>query len=81
MLQSRIPDRFAKTPPYMGKPDINMVRRLCRANLTLEQGYEFCEYIHTLKDRGNRGSGKRGDFTYKELKDILEEFKEAYDAN
>jgi hypothetical protein len=37
--------------------------------------YEFGDYIEACKRRGERGSGKRGDFTYEELKRKVQEFR------
>jgi len=43
--------------------------------LTGELLYDFSEYIHDLKDSGFKGSGKRGDFTFKELDELARKFK------
>lgn len=39
-----------------------------------EVRWEFSDYIHDLKDRGYKGSGRNGDFTYNELDRLAKEF-------
>jgi len=57
------------------KDDIKTVRKLCRLfKLTREQEFEFCDYLHRLKESGCFGTKERGDFTYKELEACLREF-------
>ncbi len=41
-----------------------------------EQTWEFSDYIHSLKNSGDFGSGKRGDFTYQELDALAKQFLE-----
>jgi len=36
---------------------------------------EFGDYIEECKQKGERGSGKDGDFTYGELRDKVREFR------
>ena len=58
------------------KKDIKTFRALCRKHgLTGELLYDFSDFVHGLKDSGYKGSGKRGDFTYKELDELAAQFK------
>jgi len=43
--------------------------------MTPEERREFGDYIHKMKRSGHHGSGERGDFTYKELDQLADEFK------
>jgi hypothetical protein len=57
------------------KDDIKQFRSICRKhNMTEEEEYEFSDYIHGLKNSGHGGSGKNGDFTFKELDALAAEF-------
>jgi hypothetical protein len=40
-----------------------------------EERHEFGDYIEDCKRRGERGSGKDGDFTYGELREKVPEFR------
>ncbi len=58
------------------KDDIKRFRSFCRRNgLSDEERYEFSAYLHARKERGGKGSAKKGDFTLDELKEILKEFR------
>ena len=39
-----------------------------------EQGWGYRDYIHQLKGAGHGGSGKKGDFTFKELCQIARDY-------
>lgn len=57
------------------KRDIQQFDSICkRHNMTDEDAWEFSDYIHGLKASGHKGSGKRGDFTYRELDSLAREF-------
>jgi hypothetical protein len=59
------------------KDDIKLFRAVARKHkMSPEQTWEFSDYIHSLKDSGDYGSGKRGDFTYQELNDLAKDFLE-----
>jgi len=64
------------------KPDIKTFRAACRLNgiITDEDIYDFSDFIHDLKDKGYRGSGKHGDFTFDELGKLAREFRGEEDA-
>jgi hypothetical protein len=40
-----------------------------------EERRDFGDYIEECKKKGDRGSGKRGDFTYGELREKVAEFQ------
>ncbi|MBA4067110.1 MAG: hypothetical protein C0501_26065 [Isosphaera sp.] len=42
--------------------------------MDVETRFEFGDYIEECKRQGDRGSGKRGDFTYAELRAKAREF-------
>jgi hypothetical protein len=59
------------------KDDIKLFRAVARKHkMSPEQTWEFSDYIHNLKESGDYGSGKRGDFTYQELNDLAKDFLE-----
>jgi hypothetical protein len=57
------------------KRDIKTFNAVCKQyRMSNEQRYEFSEYIHERKDSGFMGSAPRGDFTFRELCELAEEF-------
>ncbi len=58
------------------KRDIRQIEAIARdSGMDVIERYEFGDYIEACKRRGERGSGKRGDFTYEELKRKVQEFR------
>lgn len=55
---------------------IAQVDALCRG-LSPDAEIAFREYIHDCKDGGIRGSQANGDFTQRELEELLAEFKQS----
>lgn len=57
------------------KRDIKTFRAVCKQyGMSDEQKYDFSEYIHERKDSGFMGSASRGDFTFRELCELAEDF-------
>ena len=62
------------------KSDLKQVKDICiKYNMTKYQGNEFGNYIHERKNSGLGGSGKNGDFTFKELDELARDFWELDD--
>jgi hypothetical protein len=58
------------------KRDIRQVEAIAKEfGMGLEERREFGDYIEDCKRRGEKGSGKDGDFTYEELRDKVPEFR------
>lgn len=60
------------------KNDLRQVDAVCREyRMTREQEFAFRDYLHEVKNSGQKGSGANGDFTYDELQRLAEEFLNA----
>ncbi|MFI5455280.1 MAG: hypothetical protein ACHRXM_07485 [Isosphaerales bacterium] len=61
----------------MGKKrDIRQIEAIAREFvMDSEERREFGDYVEDCKRRGDKGSGKDGDFTYGELRDKVSEFR------
>ena len=58
------------------KDDLKLFNDVCNKHkMTEEEKYEFSDFIHRLKRSGDKGSGKKGDFTFGELDELAKEFK------
>ena len=64
----------------MPKKDLKQVDDIAQQyNMIDSQREDFGDYIEDLKREGFRGSkNKKGDFTYKELRQLAQEFLEEY---
>jgi hypothetical protein len=62
----------------MGKKrDIRKIEAIAKEfNMEEEERRDFGDYIEECKKKGDRGSGKKGDFTYAELREKVGEFQE-----
>jgi hypothetical protein len=58
------------------KRDIRQVEAIAREfAMDFDERREFGDYIEDCKRRGEKGSGMDGDFTYRELRDRVREFR------
>lgn len=58
------------------KRDIRQIDAIAREfGMEPDERREFGDYIEDCKQRGERGAGKDGDFTYAELRDKVREFR------
>lgn len=58
------------------KRDIRQINHIAKEfDMDPQERREFGDYIEDCKRRGERGSGKDGDFTYGELRDRVPEFR------
>ena len=58
------------------KRDIRQIEAIAREfGMEPDERREFGDYIEACKQRGDRGAGKDGDFTYGELRDKVREFR------
>ena len=57
------------------KRDIKQVDAVvAKYGMSEEQEWGFRDYLHELKDQGIFGTGKSGDFTFRELCKLAEEY-------
>ena len=57
------------------KRDITQIQAIAEEfGMDVEERYEFGDYVEECKRHGVRGSGKRGDFTYAQLRERAREF-------
>jgi len=61
----------------MGKKrDIRQIDAIAKEfDMDSDERREFGDYVEDCKRRGEKGSGKDGDFTYGELRDKVSEFR------
>jgi hypothetical protein len=68
-------DKRRSVGPVVPGRDIKRVDVVCRRfHMTDEEEWGFRDYLHELKDSGNYGSKKNGDFTFKELVQLAREY-------
>jgi hypothetical protein len=61
----------------MGKKfDVRRIEAIAKEfGMEEEERRDFGDYIEECKGKGDRGSGKNGDFTYAELREKVSEFQ------
>lgn len=58
------------------KRDIGQIEAIAEDfGMDAEERREFGDYVEECKRSGDRGSGKRGDFTWDELREKVREFR------
>lgn len=58
------------------KRDIRQIEAIAREfDMDSEERREFGDFIEGCKRNGEKGTGKDGDFTYRELRDKVPEFR------